>query len=149
MPQFEDEPVDVTLRFTWKFVGEVTRANGKTDIPSRDQLDRPGTYRLHAGGWPKQADEWEECWYVGMSGTSMLNRLVRHLGEAGVPHLPGKKPFKWILDNGGWVGLWIAQDLSYNNVESASIDRALIGRGEEAPAILSTMGYMGRWNVQL
>ncbi len=149
MPQFEDEAFEVNLQFTWRHIGQVTRENGKTTIPNREQLDRPGTYRLRAGGWPKQADEWEECWYVGMSSTSMLDRIVQHLGEGGLPHLPGKKPFKWILDNGGWVGLWIADDLRYNGVGSDSIDRALIGRGEEAAGILSTMGYMGRWNIQL
>jgi hypothetical protein len=63
-------------------------------VKARVTLKGPGTYRLHAGGWPRQADEWEECWYVGMSAKSMYERIKSHVCEQGQPRLPGLKPFR-------------------------------------------------------
>ena len=148
-PELKPEKVTSTVEFDWHPVGFIERlASGRHAYPSDHRLRAGGTYRLHAGGWPRQDEEWPECWYVGMSSTSMLDRIKRHALEQGVPHVPGPKPFRWILANGGWVAVWIATGLRIDGVDENSLNRALIGRGLEGAAILSNLGFMGPLNKQ-
>lgn len=144
------EHVRVTIEFDWKDLGNIEwRPSGRLKYPLAPDLLTGGTYRIHADGWPLQAEEFEECWYVGMSSTSMRNRIRSHMGERGVPHQSAPKPFRWILENGGWVRLWVAHQLSLNEVDEEYINYQLVGRGIEAAGILSNLSYMGRRNLQL
>lgn len=150
LPTLKAEKIKSTIEFEWSPVGFVERLpSGRHRYPADARLKGPGTYRLHAGAWPRQADEWEECWYVGMSATSMYGRIKSHVCEQGQPHIPGAKPFRWILANDGWVAIWVATSLRINGVPEDSIDRALVGRGVEGAAILSNFGFMGPLNRQL
>jgi hypothetical protein len=146
----EPEHVNVRIEFAWRPVGPIKFVRtGYHSYPRDPALRFPGTYRLHAGGWPMQADELPECWYIGMSSTNMLQRIRSHLREPGLPHCEGPKPFRWILENGGWVTVWIVESLRINGVTEENIDRALVARGVEAGAIISNLSYMGRRNIQL
>lgn len=143
--------VQITIEFDWKDVGKIEwRPSGRLKYPNAPELLAAGTYRIHAGGWPLQAAKFEECWYVGMSTTSMKSRIQAHMGERGMPHQEGPKAFRWILENGGWVRVWGgAHRLVLNGVGEEYIDRERVGRGIEAAGILSNLSYMGRRNLQL